>query len=84
MFKHNLYLLAIAILAFIIAGLMSCNSQSNTDRHFGSDTSKLQPRDYQLDVYEDSTVIWDGDRHVSTLKFNEKQALDSVIMDDNQ
>lgn len=41
-------------------------------------------RDYQLDVYSDSTVIWDGDRHVATLKFDEKQALDSVIMDDNQ
>lgn len=41
-------------------------------------------KDYQLDVYNDSTVIWDGDRRVSTLKFDEKQALDSVIMDDNQ
>lgn len=41
-------------------------------------------RDYQLEAYSDSTVIWDGDRHVATLKFDEKQALDSVIMDDNQ
>lgn len=41
-------------------------------------------RDYQLEVYNDSTVIFDSDRHVATLKFDEKQALDSVIMDDNQ
>lgn len=41
-------------------------------------------RDYQLEVYEDSTVIFDGDRHVSTLRYDSTQALDSVIMDDNQ
>lgn len=41
-------------------------------------------RDYQLDVYEDSTVVYDGDRHVATLRFDSTQALDSTIMDDNQ
>lgn len=41
-------------------------------------------KDYQLDVYQDSTVIFDGPRHVATLRFDSTQALDSLIMDDNQ
>lgn len=48
------------------------------------DSGAYAKGDYQLDVYEDSTVIWDGNRHVSTLKYDSTQALDKVILDDNQ
>lgn len=41
-------------------------------------------KDYQLDVYEDSTVIFDGDRHVATLRYDSTSALDKVIMADNE
>ncbi len=41
-------------------------------------------RDYQLDVYNDSTVIWDGDRKVSVLPYQYSSPLDSVITLDNQ
>lgn len=41
-------------------------------------------RDYQLDVYEDSTVIYDRDRKVAVLKADSTQALDNVISEDNQ
>lgn len=75
----------LALLLIVVLFLSSCgNKQSNVDRHFGSDTSNIQLRDYQLEVYNDSTVIWDGDRRVSTLKYNNTQALDSVINQDNQ
>ena len=40
--------------------------------------------DYQLDVYEDSTVIWDANRHVATLRYDSTQALDKVISADNE
>ena len=41
-------------------------------------------RSYQLETYSDSTIIWDGDRHVSTLLYDSTSALDKVIMADNE
>lgn len=41
-------------------------------------------RDYQIDVYDDSTTIFDGDRHVATLLFDSTQSIDKVISFDNQ
>lgn len=43
-----------------------------------------QMKDYQLDVYEDSTIIWDGQRKVAVLPFDSTQALDKQIYFDNQ
>lgn len=41
-------------------------------------------RDYQLEVYEDSTVIFDGLRRVAVLPYDSTQKLDNVIMGDNE
>ncbi len=41
-------------------------------------------RDYQLDCFNDSTVMYDGDRKVAVFPYNYSQALDSVITLDNQ
>lgn len=41
-------------------------------------------RDYQIEVYNDSTAIFDGDRHVITLQYDSTQAIDKAISEDNQ
>lgn len=41
-------------------------------------------RDYQLEVYEDSTVIFDGLRKVAVLPYDSTQKLDNVISADNE
>jgi len=41
-------------------------------------------RSYQIEVYNDSTVIFDGNRHVITLPYDSTQAIDSAISADNQ
>lgn len=41
-------------------------------------------RSYQLETYNDSTVIWDGDRHVVTLLFDSTTTLDKAISADNE
>lgn len=84
----------VAIIGLIVVGVlmffagMVYSDVKVTQAAIKSNTTDIAPKsglkDYQLDVYNDSTVIWDGSRRVSTLKFDEKQALDSVIMDDNQ
>ena len=41
-------------------------------------------RDYQIELFNDSTQLWDGDRHVATLRYDSTQALDKVINADNE
>jgi len=41
-------------------------------------------RDYQIQIFNDSTVIWDADRKVSVWAFNSQSLLDSTIMADNE
>ena len=40
-------------------------------------------RDYQIEVYEDSTIIFDGLRKVAVLPYDSTQKLDNVISADN-
>ncbi len=41
-------------------------------------------RGYQIEVYNDSTAIYDGDRHVITLQYDSTQSIDKAISFDNQ
>ncbi len=88
----SLAILAVAILMFC-AGYQTRDLKANEAKLNTCTADHLCPnavealerlRDYQLDVYQDSTIIFDGDRKVSVLRFDSTQALDSVIMDDNQ
>ena len=64
--------------------LVSCMAENWSDN---PDTKKepnpIQLREYQIEVYNDSTVIWDGDRKVVTLPYDSTQALDKAINNDN-
>ena len=75
--KNTLFILAIC--------LVSCMAENWSDN---PDTNKQpapeQLREYQIEVYNDSTVIWDGERHVITLPYDSTQALDKAINQDNQ
>ena len=75
--KHTLFILGIC--------LVSCMAENWSDN---PDTKKepnpIQLREYQIEVYNDSTVIWDGERHVITLPYDSTQALDKAINNDNQ
>ncbi len=75
--KNTLFILAIC--------LVSCMAENWSDN---PDTKKepnpVQLREYQIEVFNDSTVIWDGERHVITLPYDSTQALDKAINLDNQ
>ena len=75
--KHTLFILGIC--------LVSCMAENWSDN---PDTKKepnpVQLREYQIEVFNDSTVIWDGERHVITLPYDSTQALDKAINQDNQ
>ena len=75
--KHTLFILGIC--------LVSCMAENWSDN---PDTKKepnpVQLREYQIEVFNDSTVIWDGERHVITLPYDSTQALDKAINNDNQ
>ena len=75
--KNTLFILAIC--------LVPCMAENWSDN---PDTKKqpapAQLREYQIEVYNDSTVIWDGERHVITLPYDSTQALDKAINLDNQ
>lgn len=43
----------------------------------------IPARDYQLEVVEDSLLVFDGHRHVGTIPFG-NTAIDSLIMADNE
>lgn len=68
------------VLAWIIAMILSivmmfsCKSKEYVDCS----------GDYQLDVYQDSVIVRDGERIVGTLQYNEHSSLDSLINSDNQ
>jgi len=74
--KHTLFILGIC--------LVSCMAENWSDN---PDTKKepnpVQLREYQIEVFNDSTVIWDGERHVITLPYDSTQALDKAINNDN-
>lgn len=75
--KHTLFILGIC--------LVSCMAENWSDN---PDTKKepnpVQLREYQIEVFNDSTVIWDGERHVITLPYDSTQALDKAINNDNK
>ena len=75
--KHTLFIMGIC--------LVSCMAENWSDN---PDTKKepnpVQLREYQIEVFNDSTVIWDGERHVITLPYDSTQALDKAINNDNQ
>lgn len=41
-------------------------------------------RSYQISTYEDSTIIFDGDRHVATIAYDSTSLFDKAINFDNQ
>ncbi len=73
---------------YICRDVKAANEQSNVCTKDKLCPNSIQAikrlRDYQLAVYNDSTVIFDGDRHVITLQYDSTQALDNAISYDNK
>lgn len=44
----------------------------------------VQARDYQIDIVEDSLLIWDGNRYVGTIPAFDSSSLSKLMMYDNQ
>lgn len=68
------------IFVFIVL-ICSCRA---TDLNYGY--QKVPVRDYQLEVIEDSILIFDGKKHVKTIPFEMEHpvtALDIAISEDN-
>ena len=72
----------IFILAICLVSCMAENWSDNPDTK--KEPNPVQLREYQIEVFNDSTVIWDGERHVITLPYDSTQALDKAINLDNQ
>ena len=70
------------ILAICLVSCMAENWSDNPDTK--KQPNSVQLREYQIEVYNDSTVIWDGDRKVATLPYDSTQALDKAINNDNK
>jgi len=70
------------ILAICFASCMAENWSDNPETK--KEPNPIQLREYQIEVYNDSTVIWDGDRKVITLPYDSTQALDKAINNDNK
>lgn len=43
----------------------------------------VSTHEYQLDIIDDTLELYDGDRHVGTVKWDTGAPLDSLIIDDN-
>ncbi len=75
--KQTIFILAIC--------LVSCMAENWSDNpETKKEPNPIQLREYQIEVFNDSTVIWDGERHVITLPYDSTQALDKAINLDNQ
>ena len=75
--KQTIFILAIC--------LVSCMAENWSDNPgTKKEPNPIQLREYQIEVFNDSTVIWDGDRKVITLPYDSTQALDKAINQDNQ
>ena len=72
----------IFILAICLVSCMAENWSDNPDTK--KEPNPVQLREYQIEVFNDSTVIWDGERHVIALPYDSTQALDKAINQDNQ
>ena len=72
----------IFILAICLVSCMAENWSDNPDTK--KEPNPVQLREYQIEVFNDSTVIWDGERHVITLPYDSTQSLDKAINQDNQ
>ena len=75
--KHTLFILGICL-----ASCMAENWSDNPETK--KEPNPVQLREYQIEVFNDSTVIWDGDRKVITLPYDSTQSLDKAINQDNQ
>lgn len=48
------------------------------------ETGECNSREYQIELYNDSTVIYDGERKVGVLLFDSTQAFDKLMIKDNE
>ena len=88
--KHVI-LIAAAIAAGYIAGLLLLNAPApdspiNRCPYEGAECPNAAHamREYQIVLEVDSTIIYDGERRVGALPYDSTQALDKLMIFDNQ
>jgi hypothetical protein len=89
---YTLIALLIPFLFALIASgaFSSCNDNEAKLTTFNDAENKavqfVQARDYQIDIVEDSLLIFDGNRYVGAVVFNwnNPAPIDSLIMADNE
>ena len=72
------------LIVAIILTLCSCNRAYTEKVYYGYQIVRV--RDYQLEIVEDSILVFDGKRHVGTIPFEmeySKSPLDILISEDN-
>ena len=85
-FKLIAALFFVLVLVCEFTGCMDNDDQKCTPSHQcpAATEATKRLRDYQIEVNNDSTVIWDGDRKVIALPYDSTQALDKAINQDNK
>lgn len=89
--KNFLFSIAGAVCAVLLTGLLyallwlanipapKCPFEGNE-----CPNAREAMRDYQIELWNDSTVIFDGERRVGTMPFDSTQAFDKLMIEDNQ
>lgn len=73
--KDRSLLLVVALILCICVLAASCTVK---------ETGECSSREYQIELYNDSTVIYDGERKVGVLLFDSTQAFDKLMIKDNE
>ncbi len=94
-FKFFLQLMTVSFILFLtVCFFASCDFKSNTDRHYESDVSNIQPvpvQDYQIKLkmsydtaVKDSITLFDGNRKVGTVSLTWGEPFAELILSDNE
>ena len=83
--KIALSLILIAVLGILTIAISVNNRINELETLLRKTTDRTVLGDYQLQVEQDSIVVWDADRIVGVLPFKyDEEPLSTMIMDDNQ
>lgn len=84
-FNFRLALLGIAIAVLLLATSCSHNGYGcHGNSRIMTRVNAIDERDYQIELTQDSILIYDGERKVGSVKFTEYETpLDSLLLKDN-
>lgn len=82
---YTILTLLICLLLAIAGSMVSCKNAASEPIHNVNMCVQYVPaRDYQIDIVEDTLLIFDGNRLVGKIPFEDSTAIGSLIVGDNE